>query len=33
EWWSRYHARVLSMVGPHLDANDRHWLEQACAPL
>ncbi|MEZ5790223.1 MAG: aminopeptidase P family protein [Nitratireductor sp.] len=33
EWWNRYHSRVLSMVGPHLDANDRQWLEQACAPL
>ncbi|MCB1459580.1 MAG: aminopeptidase P family protein [Nitratireductor sp.] len=33
EWWNRYHARVLSMVGPHLDEPDRNWLIAACAPL
>ncbi len=28
-----YHARVLSEIGPHLDAPVRAWLEGACAPI
>jgi Xaa-Pro aminopeptidase len=28
-----YHARVLSDVGPLVDAGVRRWLEGACAPL
>ena len=28
-----YHARVLSEIGPHLDASVRAWLEGACAPI
>ena len=28
-----YHARVLSEVGPKVDADTRAWLETACAPL
>ncbi|MCL6250163.1 aminopeptidase P family protein [Altererythrobacter sp. KTW20L] len=33
DWWNTYHARVLDVVGPQLDGEDRAWLEQACAPL
>ena len=32
-WVDRYHERVLSQIGPHLDAEARAWLETACAPL
>lgn len=32
-WWNSYHARVLEVIGPQLDAADRAWLEEACAPL
>jgi Xaa-Pro aminopeptidase len=28
-----YHARVLAVVGPQVDADVRAWLEEACAPL
>jgi Xaa-Pro aminopeptidase len=28
-----YHARVLALVGPLVDADVRTWLEGACAPL
>jgi Xaa-Pro aminopeptidase len=28
-----YHARVLAVIGPQLDAAARAWLEGACAPL
>ncbi len=33
DWLDRYHARVLAMVGPRLGAEDRAWLQAACAPL
>nr|WP_321985163.1 aminopeptidase P family protein [uncultured Lichenicoccus sp.] len=32
-WIDRYHARVLSEIGPLLDADARDWLQAACAPL
>jgi Xaa-Pro aminopeptidase len=28
-----YHARVLSVIGPKVDAETRAWLEEVCAPL
>ncbi|MDD3837109.1 MAG: M24 family metallopeptidase C-terminal domain-containing protein, partial [Phenylobacterium sp.] len=28
-----YHARVLAVVGPQVEAEVRAWLEEACAPL
>ncbi len=28
-----YHARVLAVIGPTVDAETRGWLEEACAPL
>ncbi len=32
-WIDRYHARVLSEIGPGLDAAAQDWLQTACAPL
>jgi Xaa-Pro aminopeptidase len=32
-WLDAYHARVLAVVGPHVDAAVQAWLERACAPL
>lgn len=32
-WIDRYHARVLSEVGPLVGAQARAWLEAACRPL
>jgi len=29
-WLNAYHARVVSLVGPGLDADARAWLETAC---
>jgi len=28
-----YHARVLAVIGPRVDAETRAWLEEVCAPL
>ncbi len=33
EWLDTYHARVLEVVGPKLEADDRKWLETMTAPL
>ena len=33
EWLNAYHAEVLTKIGPQLQADDRAWLESACAPL
>ena len=33
DWLNRYHAEVVATIGPRLDAQDRDWLERACAPL
>jgi len=32
-WLDAYHARVLAEVGPHMEADEREWLTQACATL
>jgi Xaa-Pro aminopeptidase len=32
-WMDAYHARVLAVVGPQVEAGVRAWLEQVCAPL
>ncbi|WP_428375366.1 aminopeptidase P family protein [Lichenicoccus sp.] len=32
-WIDRYHARVLSEIGPELDPAACSWLQAACAPL
>jgi Xaa-Pro aminopeptidase len=33
DWLDAYHARVLKEIGPLLEGEDLHWLEQACARL
>jgi Xaa-Pro aminopeptidase len=33
EWLNAYHAKVLAVVGPQLEADVRAWLEDACAPI
>ena len=33
DWLNTYHAQVLVKIGPKLEAEDRTWLEQACAPI
>ncbi|QQG35935.1 MAG: aminopeptidase P family protein [Micavibrio aeruginosavorus] len=32
-WLNDYHARVEREIGPYLDATERTWLKEACAPL
>jgi len=32
-WLNAYHAEVVDKIGPALGADDRVWLEAACAPL
>ena len=32
-WLDAYHAEVLRLIGPQLEADVRAWLEEACAPL
>ena len=32
-WLDAYHARVLKVIGPHLDTEDRDWLQKATAKL
>jgi Xaa-Pro aminopeptidase len=32
-WLDSYHAKVLKVVGPHVEADVRAWLEGACAPV
>ncbi len=29
-WWNAYHARVLEIIGPQLEGEERTWLEEAC---
>lgn len=31
-WLDAYHRRVLAALSPHLDGDDRAWLEAACRP-
>ena len=33
EWLNDYHAKVLSLIGPQLEGEDKAWLEKQCAPL
>ena len=33
EWLDAYHRAVIEKLAPHLDDDDRTWLEAACAPL
>jgi Xaa-Pro aminopeptidase len=33
EWLNAYHAEVVERIGPTLGADDRAWLEAACAPI
>ncbi|SMF61987.1 aminopeptidase P family protein [Allosphingosinicella indica] len=32
-WLNDYHARVVAVIGPELEGEDRAWLEAECAPL
>ena len=32
-WLNTYHARVLDVLGPELDTDERRWLMDKCAPL
>ena len=32
-WLDAYHAKVLALIGPQLDAGERAWLEAKCAPI
>ena len=32
-WLDAYHARVLEVIGPHLDGEDRAWVAAKCAPI
>ena len=32
-WLDDYHAKVLEVVGPQLEGEPLHWLEDACRPL
>jgi Xaa-Pro aminopeptidase len=32
-WLDAYHARVLAVIGPQVEAAVKAWLEEACAPL
>ena len=33
DWLNEYHAKVVAKIGPQLAADERGWLEKACAPL
>ena len=33
EWLNAYHAKVLALIGPQLEGEDKAWLERQCAPL
>jgi Xaa-Pro aminopeptidase len=32
-WLNDYHQLVFDRLSPHLDANERAWLQEACAPI
>ncbi|HEX8419369.1 MAG TPA: M24 family metallopeptidase C-terminal domain-containing protein, partial [Sphingomonas sp.] len=32
-WLDAYHAKVVEVIAPHLDEEDRAWLTHKCAPL
>ncbi len=33
DWLNDYHSRVLAIIGPQLEGEDRAWLKRQCAPL
>jgi Xaa-Pro aminopeptidase len=33
DWLNDYHAKVLALIGPQLEGEDKTWLERQCAPL
>ena len=33
DWLDQYHQTVFEKLSPHLDADEREWLREACAPL
>jgi Xaa-Pro aminopeptidase len=33
QWVDTYHARVVEVISPRLEGEDRAWLEEQCAPL
>jgi Xaa-Pro aminopeptidase len=33
QWLNSYHAKVVDVIGPGLDDEERSWLESQCAPL
>lgn len=33
EWLNAYHQRVYDTLAPHLDADDRSWLQEACSAM
>lgn len=33
QWLNAYHARVVELIGPQLDEDERQWLEAKCAPI
>lgn len=33
QWFDNYHQMVYNMLAPHLDAEEKQWLANACAPL
>ena len=33
DWLDAYHAEVFAKLAPAMSADDRAWLEAACAPL
>jgi Xaa-Pro aminopeptidase len=32
-WLDAYHARVVEVIGGYLDADERAWLAEKCAPI
>ena len=32
-WVNAYHAKVMDVLGPELEADDRAWLANECRPL
>src|SRR4029453_10782399 len=33
DWLNDYHDKVLALIGPQLQGEDKAWLERQCAPL
>lgn len=32
-WWNMYHAKVLALIAPQLEGDEKAWLEAQCQPL